>query len=159
MTRLLSAGHIRTISAAIEHDGRLLAVSGASVDLGAFLAVPTGQKQGHGSGQLGFALFLGNLNVCGIELAVAVGLQRPEDVPDDLLLPVNEFKGFQAWYCLWNARTGRTLTGSARMERYLYREAGRLSWGPCLFYFIRSVDHHRYQRVDGTTSVSLPPGF
>ena len=86
--------HPHHIRSHIEHDGRLLAVSGASVDLGAFLAVPAGQKQGHGSGQLGFALFLGNLNVCGIELAVAVGLQRPEDVPDDLLLPVNEFKGF-----------------------------------------------------------------
>ena len=85
--------HPHHIRSHIEHDGRLLAVSGASVDLGAFLAVPAGQQKRDGGSQFGLALLLGNLNVCGIELPIAVGLQRSEDVPDNLLLPVDQFKG------------------------------------------------------------------
>lgn len=51
-----------------------MAVSGATVHLGTFLTVTAGEQQCNSGGKLGFALFLGNLNICGIELTVAVGL-------------------------------------------------------------------------------------
>ena len=51
----------------------LVAVGGAAVDLGAFLVVPAGEEQRNGGGKFGFALFLRNLNVGGIELPVTVG--------------------------------------------------------------------------------------
>ena len=37
-------------------------------------------------------MLLGDFDVGGIELAVAVGLQRSEYITDDLLLPVDQFK-------------------------------------------------------------------
>ena len=85
--------HSHHICRHIEHDGCLLPVGGAAVHLGAFLTITASKKQRHGSGKFGLALLLGNFDVCGIELAVAVGFQRSEDVADDLLLPVDEFKG------------------------------------------------------------------
>ena len=40
------------------------------------------------------AVLLGNLNVGGVELPVSVGLDASEDVPDNLLLPVDQREGF-----------------------------------------------------------------
>ena len=80
-----AAGHV-------EYDGSLLPVGGAAIDLAAVFHVAAGEQQSHRSGQLGFSLFLGDLDVCGIKLAVAVGLYNAEQIPDDLLLPVDEFK-------------------------------------------------------------------
>ena len=80
-----AAGHV-------EYDGSLLPVGGAAIDLAAVFHVAAGEQQSHRSGQLGFSLFLGDLDVCGIKLAVAVGLHNAKQIPDDLLLPVNKFK-------------------------------------------------------------------
>ena len=77
----------------IEHDGCLVAVTGRAVDLRRLLVVSVEQIQSHGSGQLRLALFLGYLHIGGEELPLAVLLHDAEDVPDDLLLPVDEFKG------------------------------------------------------------------
>ena len=80
-----TAGHI-------EYDGSLLPIRSAAINLAAVFHVAASKQQSHRSGQFGFSLFLGNLDVCGIKLAVAVGLHDAEQVPDDLLLPVNKFK-------------------------------------------------------------------
>ena len=40
-----------------------------------------------------FSLFLGQLNIRRVELAIAVRLQNSKDVSDDALLPVDEFEG------------------------------------------------------------------
>ena len=85
--------HTNHVSSHIENDGCLLSVGSAAIDLGTFLTVTAGQKQSHGSGKFGLALFLGDFDICGIKLAVAVGLERSEYITDDLLLPVNQFKG------------------------------------------------------------------
>ena len=45
-------------------------------------------------GKFGFSVFLGNFNVCGVELPIPVRFERPEHIPDDLFLPVHQFKRF-----------------------------------------------------------------
>ena len=85
--------HPHHIRCHIEHDGSLLTVGGTAVNLGAFLTITTGEQQRNRCGKFGFALLFRNLDVGGVELPVAVGLQRSKNVPDDLLLPVDEFKG------------------------------------------------------------------
>ena len=85
--------HPHHVSRHIENDGCLLTVGGTAVDLGAFLSVTAGEQKRHGSGKFRFALLLGDLDVGGVELSIAVGLEDTENVPDDLLLPVNQLKG------------------------------------------------------------------
>ena len=85
--------HPHHVSRHIENDGCLLTVGGTAVDLGAFLSVTAGEQKRHGSGKFRFALLLGNLDVGCVELPIAVGLEDTENVPDDLLLPVNQLKG------------------------------------------------------------------
>ena len=85
--------HPHHICRHIENDGSLLSVGSAAINFGSFLSVTAGEQKCHCGGKLGFALFLGNLNVCGIELPIAVGLEDTEDVPDDLLLPVDKLEG------------------------------------------------------------------
>ena len=87
-----SRTHTYHVGRHIENDGRLLTVGGAAIDLGSFLSVTAGEQQSHGSSKFGLALFLGNLDVCRIELSVSVGLEDTENVPDNLLLPVDELE-------------------------------------------------------------------
>nr|DAO53593.1 MAG TPA: hypothetical protein [Caudoviricetes sp.] len=77
----------------IEHDGCLLTVSSAAVNLGTFLTVTAGQQKSNGGSQFRLALFLGDFDICGIKLAIAVGLQCSENVSDDLFLPVDQLEG------------------------------------------------------------------
>ena len=94
MTRLESAGHIRTISAAtLNTMDACPPVSGTAVHLGSFLAISAGKQQSHRSGKFGFTLLFRNLNVCRVELPITVWLEDTENVPDDLLLPVDELEG------------------------------------------------------------------
>ena len=51
------------------------------------------EQKRHGSGKFRFALLLGDLDVGGVELPIAVGLENAEDVPNDLFLPVNKLEG------------------------------------------------------------------
>ena len=85
--------HPYHVSSHVEDDGGLLAVGGAAVDLGAFLAVAAAQEQGDSGGELAFPHLLGDLDVGRVELPVAVGLQNPEQVADDALLPVDQLEG------------------------------------------------------------------
>ena len=87
-----SRTHPHHICRHIENDGRLLTVGGTAVDLGTFLAVTAGEQKCHRSGKLRLALLLGNFDVCRVELPVAVGLEDTENVPDNLLLPVDELE-------------------------------------------------------------------
>ena len=85
--------HPHHIRRHIENDGRLLTVGGTAIALSSFLSVTAGEQKRHRSGKLGFALLLGNLNVCCIELSVSVRLEDTENVPDNLLLPVDKLEG------------------------------------------------------------------
>ena len=85
--------HPHHVSRHIEYNGRLLTVGSTAIDLGSFLTVTAGKQERHRSGKLGLALFLGYLNVGSVELPVAVWLEYTEDIPDNLLLPVNKLEG------------------------------------------------------------------
>ena len=58
----------------IKDDLCLIAIGGAAIYLGPFLAVPAQEQQRHSGCKLTFTLFLRYLDVRRIELAVAVGL-------------------------------------------------------------------------------------
>ena len=85
--------HLHHIRRYLENDRRLLAVGSAAIHLGALLAIPTGEQKRHRSGQLRFAHLFGNLDVGGVELAVAVLFDHAKQVADDALLPVNQLEG------------------------------------------------------------------
>ena len=85
--------HPHHIRSHIEHDPGLLAVGGTAVDLGPFLAVPAAEQEGDSGSEFALAHLLRDFDVGCVELAVAVGLEGAEHIPDDLLLPVDEFKG------------------------------------------------------------------
>ena len=85
--------HPHHIRRHIENDGCLLTVGGAAVHLGAFLSITAGEQQSHRSGKFGFTLLFRNFDVCSVELPIVVGLENTENVPDNLLLPVNKLEG------------------------------------------------------------------
>ena len=85
--------HSHHVCRHIEHDGCLLAVSGTAIDFRSFLSVTAGKQERHSGGKLGFALLFRNFDVCSVELPIAVWLENTENVPDDLLLPVNKLEG------------------------------------------------------------------
>ena len=85
--------HSHHIRRHIKNDGRLLTVGSAAIDLCALLAIAAGEQKRHRSGKLGLTLFLGDFDVGGIELPIAVGLEDTENVPNDLLLPVDKLEG------------------------------------------------------------------
>ena len=58
----------------VKDDLCLVAVGGTAIHLGPFLAVPAQEQERHSGGKLRLALFLRDLNVRRIELAVAVRL-------------------------------------------------------------------------------------
>lgn len=66
--------HSYHIGSDVKHDRRLLTVGSAAVYFGAFLTVAARQKQGDRSGKLGLSVLLRNLDVCRVELAVAIRL-------------------------------------------------------------------------------------
>ena len=85
--------HPHHVSRHIENDGCLLTVRSTAVDFGSFLSVTAGEQKRHRSSKLGLALLFRNLDVGGIELPIAVGLENAENVPNDLFLPVNKLEG------------------------------------------------------------------
>ena len=85
--------HSHHVSGYVEYDGGLLAVGSAAVHLGAFLAVTAAEQKRHSRRKLRFAHFLRYLHISRVELPVPVRLQYAEQVADDLLLPVDQFKG------------------------------------------------------------------
>ena len=76
----------------VKNDLRLVSVCGASVDLRARLKIRTEKIQRHSCRKFALALLFRYLDVCRIELTVSVRFQNAENVPDDLFLPVDQFK-------------------------------------------------------------------
>ena len=73
----------------LKNNRGLLPVRSAAVDLRTFLTVAACEQECNRSRKLRFAHLLGYLNVGGVELPISVGLDDSEDIPDDLLLPVD----------------------------------------------------------------------
>ena len=105
-----SRAHPDHVRRHLEHDGRLLPVGGAPVDLGPLLPVTACQEKRDRRRKLALALLLRDLDVSGVELPVSVGLEYPEYVADDLLLPRYEVERL--------ARPGTFRMGEALYEVY-----------------------------------------
>ena len=58
----------------IKHNLCLVAVCGASIHLGPFLAIPAEEQERHSGGKFRLALLLWDLDIRRVELAVTVGL-------------------------------------------------------------------------------------
>jgi hypothetical protein len=86
--------HPHHIRGYIKNNGCLVAVCGTAVNFGPFFVVTTGEKQGNSSRKLAFSHLLRYLHKGRVKLAITIWLQRSEDIADDLLLPVDEFKWF-----------------------------------------------------------------
>ena len=84
--------HPHHIRCHIKNDGGLLAVSSAAIDLGPLLSVPAAKQKSDCRSKLALSIFLWYFHIGCVKLSVAVGLQDTEQVPDDLLLPVQQFK-------------------------------------------------------------------
>jgi len=69
-----------------------LSIRRTTINLGAFLAIGTGEKKSNGSSQFRLTHLLWDLNIGGVELPVAVGFQDAKNIADDLLLPVDQIK-------------------------------------------------------------------
>ena len=85
--------HSDHIGCDLKNNRGLLPIRSAAVDLRTFLTVTACEQERDSSRKLRFAHLLGYLNVGGVELPVSVGLDDAEDVPDDLLLPVDQREG------------------------------------------------------------------
>ena len=84
--------HPHHVSRHLKHNRSLLPVSCTAVHLRTLLPVPAGQKQRHRRRKLTLSLLLRYLDISRVELPVPVPLHRPEHIPDDLLLPVDQLK-------------------------------------------------------------------
>lgn len=72
---------------------RLFTVRRAAIHLGSLFPVGTEHIQSDRHRKLRLPTFLGNLDIARIKLPVTVRFQDPENIPDNLLLSVNQFKG------------------------------------------------------------------
>ena len=97
--------HTDHVRSDLEYDRSLLAIRCASVDLRTFLTVAACEQERDRSRKLRFSHLLGDLNVGGVELPVSVGLDDAEDVPNDLLLPINQGERFPGPCALGVAET------------------------------------------------------
>ena len=124
-----SRTHTHHVGSYIKNDGCLLSVSGAAVDLSSLLTITAGQQKRNSGSQFGLALFLGDFDICGIKLAIAVGLQCSENVSDDLFLPVDQFKGLSCPGAFRMAKalneTDRIVSGILIVVGAFGHEAGR----------------------------------
>ena len=97
--------HPHHVHSNLEDDAGLLTVRGTGVNLRSLLSVAAAEIQGNSCCQFTLPLLLGNLHISGIELPVSIRLDHSEDVPDDLLLPVNKVKGLSCPASLGMAET------------------------------------------------------
>ena len=118
----------------IKHNRRLLPVRSAAIHLCTLLPVPTGQQQGHCRCQFGFSLLFGDLNICLVELPVSILFDRPKQIPDNLLLPVNQFKLFP---CPFSFRMAQALNKRHRVVRSLFVIMGTLRHEPGLLILLQ----------------------
>ena len=133
--------HPHHVSRHIENDGSLLTVGSAAVDLGSFFSVTAGEQKCHRSGELGLALLFRNFDVGGIELPITVGLEDTEDVPNDLLLPVDKLEGLSRPGAFGVAQTFDEHDGIIRCVHIV---VGSFLHEPCgLIVFQLTHQHHR----------------
>ena len=86
-------GHLHHLRGYIEDNRSLLSVRRCAVHLSRGFTIAKEQVQRHSGSQLTLAVLLGYLDVGGGELAFPVGLERAENVPDNLFLPWQQIKG------------------------------------------------------------------
>ena len=72
----------------------MLTIRSTAIYFGSFLTVPTREEKCNSGSEFGLAHFLGDFDVGGIELSVAVGLECAEKVSDNLFLPIKKLKAF-----------------------------------------------------------------
>ena len=110
----------------------MLAIRSTAIDLGSFFTITTGEQECYCGSKFGFSLLLGDLNIRGIELTVAVGLDRTKDITNYLFLPVNQFKGFivPSAFCMFEI-----FYESDRKICLLFAVAGALGKESCGFVF------------------------
>ena len=144
--------HPHHIRRHIENDGRLLTVGGAAVHLGAFLSIAAGEKKRYRSGKLRFALLFRDLDVGSVELPIAVWFEDTENVPDDLLLPVDKLEGLSRPGALGVAKTLDEHHGVIRSVRiiaggFIHKSCGLvfLQFSHCVHpQGIKNSRHHRW---------------
>ena len=129
--------HPDHIGCHFKNDGCLLTIRSTAVDLCTLLTVAACEQERHRSGQLRLAHLLGYLNVGGVELSVAVGLERSEDIPDDLLLPVNQLEGLSG-PCAFGV--AQTLYEADRIIRSVLIVIGILGGKLRRFIFLQLTD-------------------
>ena len=139
--------HPYHVSRHIENDGRLLTVRSTAIDFGSFLSVTAGEQKCHRSGKLRFALLLGDLDVGGVELPIAVGLEDTENVPDDLLLPVNKLEGLSRPGAFGVAQTFDEHDGIIRCVHIV---VGGFLHEPCRFVFLQFSRSSHLQGIKNT---------
>lgn len=72
----------------------MLTIRSTAVDFGSFLAIATREEKCNRCRKLGLAHLFGDFDVGGVELSVTVGLERSEQISDDLFLPIKKLKAF-----------------------------------------------------------------
>lgn len=126
--------HPHHIRRDIKHNRRLLPIRSAAIYFRTLFPIPAGQQQGHCRCQFGFPLLLRDLNVCLIELSVPILFDRPKQVPDNLLLPVNQFKLLS---CPFPFRMAQALNKRHRVVRSLFVIMGTLRHEPGLLILLQ----------------------
>ena len=84
--------HPHHIRRHFKNNGGLLPVRGTAIHFRSFLSIAAAEQKGYRGRQFGFPLFLRDLNICCVELPVSVRLDGTKHIPDDLLLPIDQFK-------------------------------------------------------------------
>ena len=91
--------------------------------------VTAGQQQGHSGSKFRFPYLFWNLHIGIGELPIAVGFENTENVPDDLLLPVDQFKILSRPGPFRMSKTfdeaNGVVGGSLAVNRVLRLESGR----------------------------------
>ena len=91
-TRLLSAGHIRTISAATSKTMEACCRSDAHPYTSARSSPSPQHNRRATAAASSLFPFFGNFNVCRVELTVSIGLDYAKQIPDDFLLPAEKLE-------------------------------------------------------------------
>ena len=71
-----------------------MTIRSTAVNFGSFLTVTTCEEKCNRCRKLGLTHLFGDFDVGGVELTVAVRLERSEQITDDLFLPIKKLKAF-----------------------------------------------------------------
>ena len=149
--------HPHHIRRHLKNNGGLLSVSGTAIHFRAFLPIAAAEQKGYRCSQFGFPLLLRDLNVRGIKLPVSIRLQNSEQIPDDLLLPVDQFKRLSRPSPLRMTETLDEVHGKIRrllvVNRILRLELCRLIF----LQFPHLHPHHRLSATAGTPARRFSP--